>query len=105
MKKKSSLVSLLIGMVALAIFLIPTKAAHADVTVTNDCTDFSSIQVSVSANSTGKGNTDYFNITPGQSDSWSRLSRLEPIIRQQVLLTLIKMVAFINETAQLKSHH
>lgn len=75
MKKKSSLVSLLIGMVAFAIFLIPTKAAHADITVTNDCTDFSSIQVSVSANSTGKGNTDYFNITPGQSDSWSRLSR------------------------------
>ncbi|MDU4893606.1 MAG: hypothetical protein E6X39_03680 [Enterococcus hirae] len=75
MKKKSSLVSLLIGIVALAIFLIPTKAAHADVTVTNDCTDFSSIQASINANSSGQGNTNYFNIEPGQSDSWSRLSR------------------------------
>lgn len=72
MKKKLPLVSLLFGFIALMFFLPLTKT-HADVTVTNDCTDPShSFTASINADNGKDVSSDYYKVTVGQTESWRR---------------------------------
>ena len=72
MKKKLPLVSLLFGFIAL-VFFLPLTKTHADVTVTNDCTDPShSFTASINADNGKDVSSDYYKVTVGQTESWRR---------------------------------